>query len=166
MYNLIFNKTTMKCPVCHFDDTKVVDSRSSGDGFLIRRRRECLKCGFRFSTHEEMEILDLAVIKKDGRRESYDREKLINGLKKALEKRGVDEEKFKQLIYCIERDLQVLNKNEIDSTEVGEVAMKNLKKIDKIAYIRYASVYQSFEDLEEFSEELDKLLKKRKLNKN
>jgi transcriptional repressor NrdR len=156
----------MKCPVCHFDDTKVVDSRNSGDGFLIRRRRECLKCGFRFSTHEEMEILDLAVIKKDGRRESYDREKLINGLKKALEKRGVDEEKFKQLIYCIERDLQALNKNEIDSTEVGEVAMKNLKKIDKIAYIRYASVYQSFEDLEEFSEELDKLLKKRKLNKN
>ncbi len=149
----------MKCPVCHFEDTKVVDSRISGDGFLIRRRRECLKCGFRFSTHEEMEILDLMVIKKDGRRESYDRDKLVAGLKKALEKRNIDEEKFKKLVYCIERDIQVLNKSEIDSTEIGEIVMKNLKKIDKVAYIRYASVYQSFEGLEEFSEELDKLLK-------
>jgi len=149
----------MKCPVCHFDDTKVVDSRISGDGFLIRRRRECLKCGFRFSTHEEMEILDLMVIKKDGRRESYDRDKLVAGLKKALEKRNIEEEKFKKLVYCIERDIQVLNKTEIDSTEIGEIVMKNLKKIDKVAYIRYASVYQSFEGLEEFSEELDKLLK-------
>lgn len=156
----------MKCPVCHFDDTKVIDSRSSGDGFLIRRRRECLKCGFRFSTHEEMEILDLVVIKKDGRRESYNRDKLIIGLKKALEKRNVEDEKFKKLIYWIERDLQVLNKNEIDSNEVGEIALKNLKKIDKIAYVRYASVYQSFDDLEEFSEELEKLLKKRKMSKN
>lgn len=152
----------MKCPVCHFEDTKVVDSRMSGDGFLIRRRRECLKCEFRFSTHEEMEILDLIVIKRDGRRENYNRDKLAIGLKKALEKRDVDDEKFKKLIYCIERDLQLLNKNEIDSIDVGEIAMKNLKKLDKIAYIRYASVYQSFEDLEEFSEELDKLLKNRK----
>ncbi|HPT08558.1 MAG TPA: transcriptional regulator NrdR [bacterium] len=149
----------MKCPVCHFDDTKVVDSRISGDGFLIRRRRECLKCGFRFSTHEEMEILDLVVIKKDGRRESYNNDKLVAGLKKALEKRNINEEKFKKLVYCIERDIQVLNKSEIDSTEIGEIVMKNLKKIDKVAYIRYASVYQSFEGLEEFSEELDKLLK-------
>ena len=149
----------MKCPVCHFEDTKVVDSRISGDGFLIRRRRECLKCGFRFSTHEEMEILDLVVIKKDGRRESYNNDKLVAGLKKALEKRNINEEKFKKLVYCIERDIQVLNKSEIDSTEIGEIVMKNLKKIDKVAYIRYASVYQSFEGLEEFSEELDKLLK-------
>jgi transcriptional repressor NrdR len=134
----------------------------SGDGFLIRRRRECLKCEFRFSTHEEMEILDLVVLKKDGRREAYNRDKLSSGLKKALEKRGVDEEKFQKLIYCIEKDLQITNKNEIESTEVGEIAMKNLKKLDKVAYIRYASVYQSFEDLEEFSEELDKLLKNKK----
>ena len=155
----------MKCPVCHFEDTKVVDSRISGDGLLIRRRRECLKCEFRFSTHEEMEILDLVIIKKDGRRENYSREKLSSGLKKALEKRETDEEKFKKLIYCIERDLQVINKNEIDSSDLGDIAMKNLKKLDKIAYIRYASVYQSFDDLERFSEELEKLLKNKK-NKN
>ncbi len=152
----------MKCPVCHFEDTKVVDSRISGEGFLIRRRRECLKCGFRFSTHEEMEILDLMVIKRDGRREGYDRDKMVGGLKKALEKREVGDEKFKKLIHCIERDLQVINKDEIDSKEIGEIVMKNLKKLDKIAYIRYVSVYQSFEDLEEFGEELDKLLKKKK----
>ena len=150
----------MKCPVCHFEDTKVVDSRMSGDGFLIRRRRECLKCEFRFSTHEEMEILDLTVVKKDDRRENYDRQKIVSGLKKALEKRDIDEEKFKKLVYCIERDLQVLNKSEVSSEDVGKIVMKNLKKLDKIAYIRYASVYQSFEGLEEFSEELDRLLKK------
>ncbi|HNV12878.1 MAG TPA: transcriptional regulator NrdR [bacterium] len=152
----------MKCPVCHFEDTKVVDSRISGDGFLIRRRRECLKCGFRFSTHEEMEILDLTVIKKDDRREAYDREKIVIGLRKALEKRNCSEEKFKKLIYCIERDLQVLNKDEVSSVEIGEIVMKNLKKTDKVAYIRYASVYQSFDGLEEFSEELEKLLKSKK----
>lgn len=152
----------MKCPVCHFEDTKVIDSRMSGDGFLIRRRRECLKCEFRFSTHEEMEILDLVIVKRDGRRENYNRDKVAAGLKKALEKRDVDEEKFKKLIYCIERDLQVINKNEIDSKDIGEIVMKNLKKLDKVAYIRYASVYQSFECLEEFSEELDKLLKNKK----
>ncbi len=152
----------MKCPVCHFDDTKVVDSRASGDGFLIRRRRECLKCEFRFSTHEEMEILDLIIVKRDDRKENYSRDKLISGLKKAIEKRGVSEDRFKKLIYCIERDLQVLNKNEIKSEDVGRIAMKNLKKIDKIAYIRYASVYQSFSDLEEFGEELKKLSKIKK----
>jgi transcriptional repressor NrdR len=152
----------MKCPVCHFDDTKVVDSRASGDGFLIRRRRECLKCEFRFSTYEEMEILDLIIVKRDDRKENYSREKLVLGLKKAIEKRNVSEDKFKKLIYCIERDLQVSNKNEIKSEDVGRIAMKNLKKIDKIAYIRYASVYQSFNDLEEFAEELKKLSKNKK----
>ncbi len=152
----------MKCPVCNFEDTKVVDSRVSGDGLLIRRRRECLKCAFRFSTYEEMEILDLVIIKRDARREAYDRDKLSSGLKKALEKRNVSDDDFKKLIHCIERDLQVLNKNEINSSELGEIAMKNLKKVDKIAYIRYASVCQSFEDLEKFSEELKKLLKNKK----
>lgn len=152
----------MKCPVCHFEDTKVIDSRMSGDGFLIRRRRECLKCNFRFSTHEEMEILDLVVVKRDGRRENYNRDKMAEGLKKALEKRDINEEKFKKLVHCIERDLQIINKDEIKSEDIGEIVMKNLKKLDKIAYIRYASVCQSFEDLEEFSEELSKLLKNKK----
>lgn len=152
----------MKCPVCHFEDTKVVDSRMSGDGFLIRRRRECLKCSFRFSTHEEMEILDLTVIKRDERKESYDREKIVIGLKKALEKRNCAEDKFKKLIYCIEKDLQVLNRDVVSSLEIGEIVMKNLKKVDEVAYIRYASVYQSFESLKEFKEELEKLLKNKK----
>ncbi len=155
----------MKCPVCHFEDTKVLDSRASSDGFLIRRRRECLKCDFRFSTHEEMEILDLSVLKKNDKKEAYSRDKLVDGLKKALEKRSVNDDSFRKLVYCIERDLQVLNKNEISSTKIGEIVMKNLKKVDKVAYIRYASVYQSFEDLNDFAEELDKLLKKRKINK-
>jgi len=157
----------MKCPVCHFEDTKVIDSRSSTDGFLIRRRRECLKCSFRFSTYEEMEILDLTVLKRDGRREAYSRDKILNGLRKALEKRGISEEKFKQLVHCIERDLQIINKEEIESSKIGEIVIKNLKKIDKLAYIRYASVCQSFENLEELSQELDKLIRvKKKKNKN
>ncbi len=147
----------MKCPVCYFQDTKVVDSRVASDGFSIRRRRECLKCGFRFSTYEELEILELSVVKRDGRREAYSREKLVGGLKRALEKRPITEENFKKLIHLIERDLQILKKEEVTSEQVGYSVMKQLKKIDKVAYIRYASVYQSFKDLAEFKKELNKL---------
>ena len=103
----------MKCPVCYHIDTKVVDSRVASDGLCIRRRRECLKCGFRFSTYEEIEILDLMIVKRDGRKESYSREKIVSGLKKALEKRPTTDEKFKKLLHAIERDLQVLKKNEV-----------------------------------------------------
>lgn len=147
----------MKCPVCYFQDTKVVDSRVASDGFSIRRRRECLKCGFRFSTYEELEILELSVVKRDGRREAYSREKLVGGLKRALEKRPITEENFKKLVHLIERDLQVLKKEEVTSEQVGYSVMRQLKKIDKVAYIRYASVYQSFKDLAEFKKELNKL---------
>jgi len=147
----------MKCPVCANPDTKVVDSRVAGDGLSIRRRRECLKCEFRFSTMEEIEILDLTIVKRDGRKELYDREKMTRGLRKALEKRGVDEERFRQLVNNIERDLQVLRKNEIISDEIGQIVMKNLKKVDKVGYIRFASVYKDFQDVESFKEELDKL---------
>ncbi len=154
----------MKCPICYYDDTKVVDSRVSSDGFSIRRRRECLKCGFRFSTYEGIEILDLIIVKRDGRREAYSREKLISGLKKSLEKRPVTEERFKKLINAIERDLQKLRKNEITSKQVGKIVMKNLKKVDQIAYIRFASVYESFKDVHTFQRELNKLLKKRTKN--
>jgi len=148
----------MKCPLCGFADTKVLDSRVAADGLSIRRRRECLKCAFRFSTYEELEILDLAVVKRDGRREPYNRDKLVSGLKKAGEKR-ISDEKFKKLIHFIERDLQALRKNEVGSKEVGRIVMKNLKKTDSIAYIRYASVYESFKDVKEFKKELNKLLK-------
>jgi transcriptional repressor NrdR len=156
----------MKCPVCYFEDTKVIDSRVALDGLSIRRRRQCLKCDFRFSTYEEMELLDLMIIKKDGRRESYNRDKLVGGLKKALEKRAVDEDKFKKLVHCIESSLQKLKKNEVRALEVGLIVMKHLKKVDQIAYIRYASVYEDFKDAKEFQEELNKLInKKRKIKK-
>lgn len=152
----------MKCPICYFDDTKVVDSRAASDGLSIRRRRECLKCGFRFSTYEEVEILDLMIVKRDGRRESYNREKLVSGLKKSLEKRSITEDKFKRLIHSIERELQKIRKNEITSRQVGQVVMKQLKKVDQVAYIRYASVYEQFKDANEFRKELNKLVKDKK----
>lgn len=156
----------MKCPVCHHQDTKVVDSRVASDGLSIRRRRECLKCEFRFSTYEEIEILDLTIIKRNGKKEVYSREKIIKGLKRSLEKRPVSEDKFKKLINSVERDLQVLRKNEIASDQVGQIIMKHLKKIDKVAYIRFASVYQAFEDVQTFQEELNKLISsKKKMNK-
>lgn len=152
----------MKCPICYHPDTKVIDSRVATDGLSIRRRRECLKCAFRFSTYEEMEILDLMIVKRDGRRESYNREKLISGLKKSCEKRPITQDHFKRLIHAIERDLQRLKKPEITSRQVGQAVMKNLKKIDTVAYIRYASVYESFKDAQEFRREINKLIKKKK----
>ncbi len=153
----------MKCPICYFLDTKVVDSRVASDGLSIRRRRECLKCGFRFSTYEEIELLELTILKRDGRRESYSREKLVGGLKKSCEKRPITEDDFKRLVHSIERDLQRLKKNEITSKQVGIAVMKNLKKLDPVAYIRYASVYESFKDANEFKKEINKLIKDRKV---
>lgn len=147
----------MKCPICYHPDTKVLDSRVATDGLSIRRRRECLKCAFRFSTYEELEILDVSLIKRDGRREAYSRDKLISGLKKASEKR-IGDDKFKKLIHMIERDIQALRTNEVSSQDVGRIVMKNLKKVDQIAYIRYASVYESFKNVQEFKRELNKLL--------
>ncbi len=155
----------MKCPVCYYQDTKVIDSRVAGDGLSIRRRRECLKCGFRFSTYEEIEILDLSLVKRNGRKETYSRDKLVRGLRKALEKRPITEEKFKKLINLIERDLQKLRKSEITSLQVGQIVMKHLKRVDQVAYIRFASVYQSFKDVHTFQRELNKLLKKKRSKK-
>lgn len=156
-------KGLMKCPACYYEETKVVDSRTGADGISIRRRRECLKCGFRFSTHEEVEILDLTVVKRDGRKESYSREKMEGGLKRALEKRPVTKENFRKLINNIERDIQIKAKgNEITSLEVGGIVMKRLKNFDKIGYIRFASVYQSFSDAKTFQQELEKVLGKAK----
>jgi transcriptional repressor NrdR len=155
----------MKCPICHFEDTKVIDSRVAADGSSIRRRRECLECNFRFSTYEEVEILDLMVVKRDGRRESYNREKMVAGLKKALEKRNVSDDDFKKLVHAIERNLQALKEDEIPSLKVGQVVMQNLKQTDQVAYIRYASVYQDFTDAEEFKEAIDKLLESQRAAK-
>ncbi|MFA6534062.1 MAG: transcriptional regulator NrdR [Patescibacteria group bacterium] len=153
----------MICPACYHDETKVVDSRTGADGISIRRRRECLKCGFRFSTHEEVEILGLAVQKRDGRKEAYSRQKLEKGLRRALEKRPITEENFHKLINNIERDIQVKAKSsEIPSSEIGEIIMKRLRRVDQVGYIRFASVYQSFKDVKTFQQELNKLLDKNK----
>jgi transcriptional repressor NrdR len=134
----------------------------ASDGLSIRRRRECLKCGFRFSTYEEVEILDLNVVKRDGRKETYTREKIVKGLRRSLEKRPITEDKFRKLINSIERDIQVLRKSEVTSNQIGQIVMKNLKKVDQVGYIRFASVYQSFKDAQSFQRELNKLIK----NKN
>lgn len=152
----------MKCPICYYLDTKVVDSRVAPDGLSIRRRRECLKCSFRFSTYEEIELLDLVIVKRDGRRETYSREKMTNSMKKACEKRAITEDQFKKVVHSVERDLQRLKTTEITSLQVGQIIMKNLKKLDPVAYIRFASVYESFKDAQEFRKELNKLIKEKK----
>jgi len=156
----------MNCPVCNSKDTKVVDSRISTDGLSIRRRRECNKCAYRFSTIEEVELLDLMVVKSDGRREAYSRDKIVRGLKKALEKRSYTDAGFRKLVHNIERDIQKKKRAELTSQEIGEIVMKRLKGFDKVAYIRFASVYRSFEDVKTFQKELNKLLKNNKKSKN
>src|SRR3989344_7326659 len=147
----------MRCPVCSHEETRVVDSRSAGDGFTIRRRRECEKCEYRFSTNEEVELLDLMVVKSDGRREPYMREKLESGLKRAMEKRPVTTERFKALVGSIERDIQKRKDAELTTREIGEIVMTHLRSFDSVAYIRFASVYRSFQDVETFQKELKKL---------
>ncbi len=152
----------MKCPACHHLETKVIDSRIASDGLAIRRRRECLKCNFRFSTREEVEILNLTVVKRDGHKEPYSREKLERGLRRALEKRPITNDEFKKLVNNVERDIQIRSRDEIKSSQIGEIVMKRLKKVDQVAYIRFASVYQSFKDAKTFQQELNRLFKKKK----
>jgi len=149
----------MKCPACYASQTQVIDSRISGDGFAIRRRRKCSRCRLRFSTYEEIELLNFYVVKKDGRRELYDKNKLVNGLRKACQKRPIPIEQFDKLVNRIEREIRKSRKKEISSKVIGEIAMKELKKIDEVAYIRFASVYRSFKDIESFQAELKSLIK-------
>ncbi len=154
----------MFCPVCNHESTRVVDSRLSNDGSSVRRRRECEVegCGYRFSTSEEMEMLDVMIVKRDGRREQYHRAKIVDGLKRSLQKRSYTEEDFRRLIQGIEREIQRTRNGEITSEAVGEIVMSHLKKFDKVAYVRFASVYYSFEDLQMFEKELEKLSRKRR----
>lgn len=152
----------MKCPACHHLDTKVTDSRILSEGMATRRRRECLECGFRFSTYEEVEILNLTVIKSNGNTEPYSKEKLESGLKKAFQKRSLTQDEFKKLVNRIERDVQLKGKTEIKSRRIGEIVMKHLRRVDEVAYIRFASVYRSFKDAQEFQKELKKIIKKEK----
>jgi transcriptional repressor NrdR len=146
----------MRCPVCNFKATRVVDSRLLSDGQGVRRRRECEKekCGFRFSTVEEIELLDVTVVKRTGKREAYSRDKLAHGLKKALEKRPYTDIQLERLIHTVERDIQKVRGGELTSGQIGEIVMKRLKTFDKVAYIRFASVYRSFEDVGAFEKEL------------
>jgi transcriptional repressor NrdR len=150
----------MKCPYCHYKDTRVLDSRESNDETAIRRRRECLKCEKRFTTYERLETSNIIIIKKDGRREQFDREKLKRGILKACEKRPVPTDKIDKAIDDIEAKLITSGDSEVKSKFVGELLMKHLKRLDKVAYIRFASVYREFADLASFEEELSKLLKR------
>lgn len=147
----------MKCPKCKYRDTKVVDSRDTNDGAQIRRRRECDKCGFRFTTFEQIETANFLVIKKDGSREAYSREKLERGIWKACEKRQVTQEQISRMIDKLEGNWMAMGK-EVPSKAIGEGVMEELKKLDEVAYIRFASVYRHFKDLESFKKELSKLL--------
>lgn len=150
----------MKCPFCQYEETKVVDKRDIEN--LTRRRRECLKCEKRFTTYERVE-LEIKVIKKDGSRESFDREKIKKGIEKACEKRPISSEEIEKLIEEVESKIYKIAENgkEIESKKIGEIVMEKLKKIDKIAYIRFASVYREFADIEDFKEELKELTKKK-----
>jgi len=150
----------MKCPYCFHEETKVIDKRETGELDITRRRRECLKCKKRFTTYERVESLDLIVIKKDGRREAFDREKLRRGIVKACEKRPVSYEQIETLINKLEAELRKQKSKEIPSKMIGEKLMTMLKKLDKIAYIRFASVYRSFADVTDFQKELKELIKK------
>jgi transcriptional repressor NrdR len=152
----------MKCPACQNENTKVLDSRLVEQDNNVRRRRECEKCSFRFSTREETELLNLSVIKRDGRHEAYSREKIEAGITRALEKRPISSQEWRVLISAIERDISVLNKPEIKTAQVGELIMRHLKRLDKVAYIRFASVYRDFTDVDTFYEEINKLVGKRK----
>ena len=150
----------MKCPYCNFEETQVIDTRETENLEATRRRRECMKCNKRFTTYERVEEADIIVVKKDGRRERFQRQKLMNGILEALEKRSVPLEKVEKLCDDVESDLRKRDSVEVESKVIGEIVMKKLKALDKVAYIRFASVYREFEDLDRFTEELEKLQKK------
>ena len=150
----------MKCPFCSYADSRVIDSRSVDNGTSIRRRRECPECGRRFTTYEKYEETPLLIIKKDGRRELFDSQKLTNGLLKAFEKRPFSYEQIQSIASGIERDLRALGESEVKSTLIGETVMKALEKIDQIAYVRFASVYRQFADVNSFMQEIQGMLSK------
>ena len=150
----------MKCPYCNYEETQVIDTRETENLETTRRRRECLKCNKRFTTYERVEEADIVVVKKDGRRERFERQKLLNGILKACEKRPISLEKIEKIVDDVESDLRKRDSVEVESKTIGEIAMKKLKTLDKVAYIRFASVYREFEDIDRFEEELEKLQKK------
>lgn len=148
----------MKCPYCGFEESKVIDSRSADDGERIRRRRECLKCSKRFTTHEVIENVPLMVVKRDKSREPFDRNKLMGGILRACEKRPVSLSQIEKVVDNIEAKLQSSLDREVTSFTIGELAMEQLKPVDEVSYVRFASVYRQFKDINTFMEELNKLL--------
>lgn len=151
----------MKCPNCHQTSSRVVDSRHTDEVSAIRRRRECENCGFRFTTFERMELSPLVVVKKDGNREVFNREKLMDGLLRACEKRPIPYEALEKTTARIESALRNLNKPEITSNEIGECVMKELITLDQVAYVRFASVYKEFKDIDQLMDTLNHLTKGR-----
>ena len=156
----------MKCPYCAQIDNKVIDSRLSKDGRTIRRRRECMECERRFTTYEKLEEVLPMVIKKDGRREPFNREKIIEGMKKSCQKRPISITRIEEFVDALEIYFQELGKREIESSEVGERVINNLKDWDEVAYVRFASVYRQFKDINEFMAELEGILKSRREKEN
>jgi len=148
----------MKCPYCGYGDSRVIDSRPADDGSSIRRRRECLACQRRFTTYEVMERLPLVVVKRDGSRQTFDKNKLIGSMLKACEKRSVALSDLETIATEIEQELQNQLEREIPTSEIGEMVMQRLKKLDEVAYVRFASVYRQFKDINTFMEELTHLL--------
>lgn len=151
----------MRCPFCAYIESKVVDSRAAEEGNSIRRRRECLSCNRRFTTYEMIEELPLMVVKKDGRREMFDRAKLINGLLRACEKRPVPLTAIQQIAEKVDKDLRGKTEREVSTQQIGEIAMNQLQEIDQVAYVRFASVYRQFADINNFMQELETLMKRR-----
>jgi transcriptional repressor NrdR len=152
----------MKCPFCGFKEDKVVDSRATAEESAVRRRRECLKCGKRFTTYEYVEEVSLMVIKKDGRREPFDRKKVLSGIMRACEKRPISMEKMEEIITQIERSIQKKSDREVSSVRIGELVIEKLKALDDVAYVRFASVYRQFKDVGQFMVELKDILGKEK----
>ncbi len=151
----------MKCPYCGFYESKVIDSRPTDEVAAIRRRRECERCSKRFTTYEKIEQVPLVIVKKDGRRELYQRNKIMSGIQRACEKRPVSVAQIEDIVDTIEKELYNSMDKEIDSKRIGELVMRGLKKIDDVAYVRFASVYRQFKDINTFLEELNKIIDER-----
>ncbi|NLK96941.1 transcriptional regulator NrdR [Defluviitalea saccharophila] len=152
----------MRCPFCNCEDTKVIDSRPSEENNSIRRRRQCENCEKRFTTYEKVETIPVMVIKRDGTREVFDRNKILNGIVKSCNKRAIPLQQMESIVDDIENMLLNTLQKEVNSTQIGELVMKKLKEIDEVAYVRFASVYRQFKDINTFMEELTKLLQEKK----
>ena len=149
----------MKCPFCNLEESKVLDKRATENAVAVRRRRECLSCEKRYTTYERVEETQMIIVKKDGKKETFDRNKLLKGINKACEKRGISEDRIEKIVDGLELRLRNYKQREINSKILGDWVMNILKKIDKVAYIRFASVYKEFTDIEELRKEVKKLIK-------